>query len=109
MTNKRHAKLRMLSEGWEVEWCVKQGVTDLGNGEFEANPDKDENTFADFATHAEAIKCAKRVLRFDQYGSVRITKFHSERYEPDCPATFREYDGHSEFVEEQQSPTRKGE
>jgi hypothetical protein len=32
-------------------------------------------------------------------GHIRVTQFHSKRYEPHLPAVYREYDGDSEFIE----------
>ena len=91
-----HMLLTKLSEGWEVEWCTELPCVEGTN---DADIDRAKYQRADYPTKSEAMKVAKRVLRFDQFGSVRVTQFHSERYEPDCPATYREYDGDSIIVE----------
>lgn len=84
-----------LSEGWEVEWCFdlprdSDGSVDIDSAKYQ---------YADFKTKEAAIIHAKKVLPLDQFGSVRITPFHSEHYEEGCSATFREYDSDAEYVE----------
>ncbi len=86
---------KSLSEGWEVEWCYHlEG--DPYNG---VDPDSAKYQYQDFRTKEQALAFAKKVLPKDKWGSVRVSNFHSEFYEPDCPATFREYYGDSILVE----------
>ncbi len=87
---------KSLSEGWEVEYCYdlpkdSEGYSDIDAAKYAS---------LDFKTKDEAMQHAKIVLPLDQFGSVRVTQFHSEQYEPGVRAYFREYDGDSIHVEQ---------
>lgn len=88
-----------LSQGWEVEWCTSIPVDERGESEH----DNATFSFRDFATEAEAMAFARTVLPQDQYGSVRVTPFHMERYESNLPGTFREYDSDCIYVESEEA------
>jgi hypothetical protein len=84
-----------MKSGWEVEWCSELPLTPEGE------TDHDSATFRikDFADHEAAIRFAKQILSKDQYGSVRVTRFHQEPYRDGYPGSFREYDGESEHID----------
>ena len=74
---------------YEVEWCTH--IPPMPEMPDEGDHDNAVFEVEDFRTEAEALAKAKEVLPLDQYGSVRISPFHVERYEPGYPATYREY------------------
>lgn len=80
--------------GWEVEWCNY-----IERDEDGIDPDSARYCTKDFDTKERAVAYAEKMLPYDQFGSVRVTPFHSEQYEPGVPAYYREHDGDSEYVE----------
>jgi hypothetical protein len=90
-------KRKVLAEGFEVEWCVSIPTDECGD----SLHDDADFRFADFATEAEAMAHAAAVFPLDQYGSVRVTKFHTEPYENGRPGSFREYDSDPVYFEGQ--------
>lgn len=88
--------MNTLKEGWEVEYCDNLPRDEHGD----ADIDRATYVVRDFATKRAALRYAKKVLPLSAFGSVRVTQFYSERYEPELPATFREYLGESIFIEQ---------
>ena len=85
----------MITSGYEVEWIIEWPIDEHGD----ANPDKAVYSYRDFSTLKAARKFAREVAApACKAGDVMIHAFHSERYEPELPATYREYDGQPEFV-----------
>lgn len=85
-----------LLKGYEVEICVElpfvEGTTD-------ADIDRAKYVRRDFATRDEAIKHAIANLDRDKFGSVVVTEFDSEEYEPGIGIYHREYVRDSEYVD----------
>lgn len=87
-----------LMKGWEVEWCAgcpvdkETGDTDLDAADMRAK---------DFPLDQKdkALAFAKERLKEDFFGSVRVTEFYLEPFEPGYPGLTREYVGESEYVE----------
>lgn len=55
----------------------------------------------DFPSRTKARRFAKRLIyeRKDWFGSVRLTPFEMQPFEPGYPGLTREYVGESEFIE----------
>lgn len=85
-----------LLRGYEVEWCAgcpvdeESGDTDL---------DRADMRCKDFADLKAARRFAKKKVGDDFFGSVRITPFEYQPYEPGYPGLCKEYTGESEYVE----------
>jgi hypothetical protein len=85
-----------LMKGYEVEWCAgcpvdpESGDTDL---------DAADMRIKDFADLKAARRFAKKKLAEDFFGSVRITPFELQPYEPGYPGLTREYIGEPEYIE----------
>lgn len=85
---------KRLMAGWEVEWCagcpVRDGETDLDNADMR---------FADFSNKEDAVAYANKVLAKDFFGSVLVTQFEMQPFEPGYPGLTREYVSDPEYVE----------
>lgn len=83
-----------IKKGWEVEWCagcpVRDGETIL---------DEADMRIADFSKKNDALKFARRMLTKDFFGSVRVTQFEMQPYEPGYPGLTREYISEAEYVD----------
>ena len=87
-----------LHEGYEVEWCAgcpvdaESGDTDL---------DAADMRIKDFPKSQleQARAFARRKLEEDFFGSVRITPFELQPYEPGYPGLTKEYVGDPEYIE----------
>ena len=83
-----------LLKGYEVEWCagcpVVDGDTDL---------DRADMRIEDFTDLKAARRFARKKLEDDFFGSVRITPFEYQPYEPGYPGLTREYTGEPEYIE----------
>jgi hypothetical protein len=85
-----------LMKGWEVEWC-KNVPVDKESGD--ADIDRADMHCRDFATKEQAMAFAKKKLPEDWFGSVRVTEFALEPFEPGYPGLTKEYVGQTEYIE----------
>lgn len=85
---------KRLMRGWEVEWCAGCPVVDG-----ETMLDDADMRFADFSNKEDAIAFAKKVLERDFFGSVRVTEFEMQPYEPGYPGLCREYIADPEYID----------
>lgn len=85
-----------LMKGWEVEWCSHVPVIDG-----DAQLDDAVMHFKDFPIEQKdkAVEFAKKKLEIDWFGSVRITEFYMEPFEPGYPGLTREYSGQPEYID----------
>ncbi len=86
-----------LLHGWEVETCVELPPTPDGDADY----DNAKYRRFDCVTLEQARVLAKRLVLDDKFGSVAITEFVREPYEPGCPAFRKEYVSDSQYVDEQ--------
>jgi hypothetical protein len=85
-----------LLKGYEVEWC--KGVpVDEESGD--ADLDAADMRIKDFADLEAARRFARKKLPEDWFGSVRITPFELQPYEPGYPGLCKEYVGNPEYIE----------
>ena len=83
-----------LKRGFEVEWCAGCPVRDG-----ETIMDAADWRFKDFADKPAAMAFAAKVLPKDFFGSVRVTEFEMQPYEPGYPGLCREHIGDPEYVD----------
>lgn len=83
-----------MRKGFEVEWCagcpVRDGETDLDNADMR---------IAEFEDIKAARRFAKKKLPQDFFGSVRITQFELQPFEPGYPGLTKEYIGEPEYID----------
>lgn len=84
-----------LLKGYEVETCVELPTTEWGD----ADLDRAKYRRFDCPTKPKAVELAKRLLPADQFGSVVVTEFVREPYEPGCRALRKEYVSDPDYVE----------
>jgi hypothetical protein len=85
-----------LMNGYEVEWCAGVPVDEESG---DADLDRADMRIEDFADIKAARRFAKKKLKEDWFGSVRITPFALEPFEPGYPGLTKEYTGEPEYIE----------
>lgn len=86
----------LIKSGWEVEWCANLPRNEFGD----ADIDNADFRTRDFSEQAKALDFAREMLSKDAFGSVRVTPFEMEEYEPGCGAYHKVFTADSEHIED---------